>query len=602
MVKMKLKYIFITLLFLIAFNLSANVTFKAQKPGVVVEGDVFQITFTLTNGEASNFKGPQIEGCKLMSDKGVSRMSTYQNINGVASSATRIDYTCTYRANTSGKVNVPSVTINVDGKQYKSQAFSLNINKNTGTPNQRLQKSIFDEEYSSQTPGAISGNELFVRIIMSKQTAYEQEPIECTIKLYTQYGIRSFLATTQPSFDGFIIEEIPIKNIQEQVESYNGKTYNTAILKKCLIFPQKSGKLTINSGKYELTAEKYEKVSFGGGFAYNRIPIREKLSISSNTATINILPLPQPQPENFSGAVGHYEISSKLVPNSIRTNETATFSYIISGTGNIKYIKEPVIDFPQEFELYAPKNDIKTSVIDGSLKGNVTFDYTFIPLSVGKFKIPEHEFVYFDPESKEYKTLKTKSYEVNVNKGLTVNQQEDKSKNNDIRHIKLGNKGLQPAYNFCIFSIWYWLMYIFIAILFVAFVYQFNKHKKLNADVIGLRIVKANKVARKRLKTAHQFMLDHKNKEFYEEIVNALWGYLSDKLSMPTSQLFRDNIANELLKYGATESICNDVISVLNECDMALYSPQLSENAISDLFSKTELIIDQIESIKTRKR
>ena len=601
MVKMRTKYILIAILFLIAFNISANVTFKAQKPGVVVEGDVFQITFTLTNGEARNFNGPQIEGCKLMSDKGVSRMSTYQNVNGVVSSATRIDYTCTYRANTSGKVNVPAVTISVDGKQYKSQAFSLNINKNTGTPNQRLQKSIFDEEYSSQTPGAISGNELFVRIIMSKQSAYEQEPIECTIKLYTQYGIRSFLATTQPSFDGFIIEEIPINNIEGQEESYNGKTYNTAILKKCLIFPQKSGKLTINSGKYELTAEKYEKVSFGGGFAYNRIPIREKLSISSNTATINILPLPQPQPENFSGAVGQYEISSKLVPNSIRTNETATFSYIISGTGNIKYIKEPVIDFPQEFELYAPKNNIKTDVIDGSLRGSVTFDYTFIPLSVGKFKIPEHEFVYFDPQTKEYKTLKTKAYEVSVNKGLTVNQQEVKTKNNDIRHIKIGNKELHSKFDFYIFTFWYWLIYIIIVVLFVVFIYQYNKHKKLNADVIGLRIVKANKVARKRLKTAYQFMQNNKNKEFYEEIVNVLWGYLSDKLTIPTSQLFRDNIANELLKYGATESICNDVISILDECDMALYSPQTSEKAISYLYSKTESIINQIESIKTKR-
>lgn len=601
MVKMRTKYILIAFLFLIAFNISANVTFKVQKPGVVVEGDVFQITFSLTNGEASNFKGPQIEGCKLMSDKGVSRMSTYQNVNGVASSATRIDYTCTYRANTSGKVNVPAVTINVDGKQYKSQAFSMNINKNTGTPNQRLQKSIFDEEYSSQTPGAISGNELFVRIIMSKQSAYEQEPIECTIKLYTQYGIRSFLATTQPSFDGFIIEEIPINNIEGQEESYNGKTYNTAILKKCLIFPQKSGKLTINSGKYELTAEKYEKVSFGGGFAYNRIPIREKLSISSNTATINILRLPQPQPENFSGAVGQYEISSKLVPNSIRTNETATFSYIISGTGNIKYIKEPTIDFPQEFELYAPKNSIKTDVIDGSLRGSVTFDYTFIPLSVGKFRIPAHEFVYFDPQTKEYKTLSTKVYEVNVNKGLTVNQQEVKTKNNDIRHIKVGNKDLKTKYNFYLYSIWYWMMYILIVILFAVFIYQFKKHKKLNADVIGLRIVKANKVARKRLKTAYQFMQNNKNKEFYEEIVNVLWGYLSDKLTIPTSQLLRDNIANELLKYGATESICNDVISILDECDMALYSPQTSEKAISYLYSKTESIINQIESIKTKR-
>lgn len=599
--KMKLKFIFGIIFLICTFCVNANVTFKAQKPGTVVEGDIFQITFSLINGDATNFKGPKIEGCKLMSDKGVSKMSSYQNINGVASASTRIDYTCTYRAIKSGKVEVPSVSVTVNGKQYKSQAFTFTISKNSGTPNQRIQKSIFDEEYSTRRPNAISENELFVRIILSKQSAYEQEPIECTIKLYTQYGIRSFIPTTQPSFDGFIIEEIPLNNIQSQEETYNGKTYNTAILKKCIIFPQKSGSLTINSGKYDLTAYKYEQVSIGQSVAFNRIPIPEKLSITSNSVTLNILPLPQPQPKGFSGAVGQFEINTDLRPSSFRTNESGTFVYKISGTGNIKYIKEPDISFPLEFELYTPKNNSDTDVSTGTMIGSITFDYTFVPQNVGQFKIPEHSFIYFDPMAKKYVTLKSKSYEVTVAKGLSVAQQEIKAKNTDIRHIKLGDKDLSLKTTYVTYTIWYWMLYLIILTCFIIFVFQYKKHLKLNSDIVGLKLAKANKVARKRLKLANQYMNTGKSKEFYEEIVNALWGYLSDKLSIPTSQLLRDNILQELTIFGANEQLCHDVIDILDICDMALYSPQLSDKEISKIYNKTMTIINDIEAIKRQK-
>lgn len=600
---MYLKRLYIFIIAFVTFTANAAVTFKAQRPSGVVEGDKFQITFTLEGGDGTDFRGPRLEGCTLLSDRGVSSFSSFQNINGRTTASSRIDYTCLYRANKAGKVSVPAVSIIVDGKQYKSQPFTFNIQKNTGAPNQRLQqpRSIFDEEYETYTPDAITGNELFVRIILSKESAYEQEPIECVIKLYTQYGIESFLATTQPSFDGFLIEEIPIRNLSPQVETYNGKQYNTAILKRCIICPQKSGKLTINSGKYDLTATKYEKVSFGSGYAYSRVPIREKLSISSNTASVNILPLPTPQPDNFSGAVGQFSIDTKLTPNTLRTNETATLLYVVSGTGNVKYIKEPTIDFPAEFELYTPKSDTKIDVSNGTMSGSNTFEYTFVPQSIGKFEIPPHEFVYFDPSQKKYVTLNTKPYTFNVAKGASVNQLEVKLKNTDIQHIKLGNKNLSDSPTFIIYTMWYWIAYILILVAFVMFVMQYKKHLKLSADIVGLRLAKANKVAKKRLKLAHKYMTTHKDKQFYEEIVNALWGYLSDKLSIPVSQLLRDNVAAELIEYGADDSLTKDVIEILDQCDMALYAPQSGGNQVAEIYNKTVRVINNIESIKRAK-
>ena len=172
-----------------------------------------------------------------------------------------------------------------------------------------------------------------MRIILSKSKAYEQEAIECTIKLYTKYSISSFMSTTQPSFDGFLIEELDLKSSLNQIENYKGQNYMTAILKKCIIFPQKSGKLTINSGKYDITVVQYERVNLG--FFSDTRPIEKKIKVSSNSATVNIDPLPLPQPDGFYGAVGKFSIDSKLQGTSFRTNEASSLIYTIKGTGNI---------------------------------------------------------------------------------------------------------------------------------------------------------------------------------------------------------------------------------------------------------------------------
>ncbi len=586
----------------VTFCIIANVTFKAVPPANVLKGDKFQITFSLQNGSASDFVGPKIDGCKLLSDKGVSSFSSYRNINGKATASKRVDYTCLYRAEKTGKVTVPSVVVTVDGKQYKSAPITFTIAEDTGKPNQRVQTSILDEEYTSEVPGAISGTDLFVRIILSKESAYEQEPIECEIKLYTQYGINSFIPTTQPSFDGFIIEEVPVKSTINQVETYNGKEYYTAILKKCLIFPQKSGKLTINSGKYELVAEKYEKVTFGGGYAYSRIPIREKLTISSNSASMNIKPLPLPQPENFSGAVGEFDISAKLSSSSFRTNEAASLVYTISGTGNVKYIKEPNLDFPIEFELYTPKSKFDTHVLYGDMTGVATFEYTFVPKSVGKFQIPEHKFVYFDTNKNEYMTKIIEPFIINVSRGVSSVEQNDvETKNIDIRHIKLGDKN-QGKSNFVILSFGYWIIIILFICLFGISIYYYNQRRELYSDTVNLKLVKANKVAKKRLKLASQYMNDAKQREFYEEIQNAIWGYISDKLSIPTSQLSKDNITNKLLNIGIKDDICNDIIDILNKCEIALYTPQSGNSQMKEIYDCVVKSINEIESIKIKRK
>ena len=436
-----------------------------------------------------------------------------------------------------------------------------------------------------------------MRIILSKSSAYEQEAIGCTIKLYTKYSISSFLPTRQPAFDGFLIQEVDLQPSLNQVETYNGQNYMTAILKKCIIFPQKSGKLTINSGNYDISVVQYDNVNMG--MFQVRQPKEAKIKVNSNSASINILPLPQPQPEGFAGAVGTFKVDSRLVGNSFRTNDPATLIYTISGTGNIKYVKEPVIDFPSEFEQYTPKSDIQATVQGNDVTGSMTVEYTFVPQSVGDFTIGSDKFVYFNPQAKQYVTLNTPTYPIKVAKGVsapvTADQKDVENKNSDIRHIYLGDKNPAKEHSMVVLQSWYWFLYLGLLIIAIALIVMNRRNTRLNADITGRKTAKASKVARRRLKAAEGFMKAGDSDKFYEEMLRALWGYLSDKLAMPVSQLSRDNISATLSSKGYSEESAEAIVSVLDDCEMARYTPD-SSSRMDSVFERGVNAINQLES------
>ena len=383
------------------------------------------------------------------------------------------------------------------------------------------------------------------------------------------------------------------------METYNGQNYMTAVLKKCIIFPQKSGKLTINSGNYDISVVQYDNVNMG--MFQVRQPKEAKIKVNSNSASINILPLPQPQPNGFTGAVGTFNIDSRLIGNSFRTNDPATLIYTISGTGNIKYVKEPVIDFPTEFEQYTPKNDIDAEVQGNDVTGRMTVEYTFVPQSVGDFTIGSNKFVYFNPQTKQYVTLNTPSYLIKVAKGVsapvTTDQKDVENKNSDIRHIYLGDKNPMKQHHLVVFESWYWILYIGLLIVAGAVLAINRRNARLNADVTGRRTAKASKVARRRLKAAEGFMKSGDSDKFYEEMLRAIWGYLSDKLSMPVSQLSRDNISATLASKGYSEENANAIVAVLDDCEMARYTPDSSSH-MDSVYERGVNAINKLESNK----
>lgn len=581
-----------------AVSLHAQVSFTVKPPSRVYEGQRFPVTFRLTNAEGSDLKVSQINGCTLLYGPSVSTSQSYQVVNGRASSTSATEYTYYYKADKAGSFTIPAASVLADGKRYTTKAVSFTIHDIADANTPASQRPVDVDDVDTQAAGRrVNSDDVFVRIILSKSSAYEQEAIGCTIKLYTKYSISSFMPTKQPSFDGFLIQEVDLQPALNQTETYNGQNYMTAVLKKCIIFPQKSGKLTINSGNYDISVVQYENVNMG--MFQVRQPREAKIKVNSNSASIDITPLPQPQPEGFTGAVGKFEIDSRLVGNSFRTNDPATLIYTISGTGNIKYVKEPVIDFPTEFEQYTPKSDIQASVHGNDVTGSMTVEYTFVPQSVGDFTIGSDKFVYFNPQTRQYVTLTTPSYPVKVAKGVsapvTTDQKEVENKNSDIRHIYLGEKNPVKEHRMVVLQSWYWVLYLLLIAVTIILIFANRRKARLNADVLGQKTAKASKVARRRLKSAEGFMKSGDSEKFYEEMLRALWGYLSDKLAMPVSQLSRDNISATLASKGYSEESAGAIVSVLDDCEMARYTPD-SSSRMDEVFERGVNAINQIES------
>ncbi len=591
----------ILLLFIILVSAGARgaeVTFSVKTPGRVYEGDRFPVTFRLTNASGSDLRVAPIDGCSLLYGPSTSTSQSYSVVNGRAESSSAVEYTYYYRADKAGHFTIPSATIMADGKKRSTKATEFTIHPRADKDKPASQRPVAVDDPDTQAAGRkVNADDVFVRIILSKSSAYEQEAIGCTIKLYTKYSISSFLPTRQPSFDGFLIQDLDVQPALNEVENYRGQDYMTAILKRCIIFPQKSGKLTINSGNYDISVIQYDNVNMG--MFQVRQPRESKIKVSSNTGSIDIMPLPSPRPDGFNGAVGRFSIDSRLVGNTFRTNDPATLIYTIKGTGNIKYLKEPQIDFPSEFEQYTPKSDIQTSVNGNEVSGTMEIEYTFVPQSVGDFTIGADKFVYFDPTTKSYQTLTTKSYPIKVSKGLstpvsTADQKDIENKNSDIRHIYLGDKNPSFDHTPVITKTYYWILYILVTSAAGALIFINRKNAQRNADIVGRRTAKASKVARKRLKAAEKYLRASDADHFYEEMLRAIWGYLSDKLNIPVSQLSRENIASTLEHKGYSTSVIDELVSVLDDCEMARYTPD-SSSRMDEVYSRGANAINNLE-------
>lgn len=603
------KIIFLLFTILAAWQVKAadKVRFVAEAADVVVSGDQVRLVFTVNSQDIKDFRAPSIKGFDVLMGPSRSQQSSIQIINGKRTSNSSTAFTYILLAGSPGTYTIPAASVEVNGEKVFSNAISIKVlpqDQNSGNSGNNGGGSASSSR--SQAAGSrISANDLFITATASKTTVHEQEAILLTYKVYTVVNLRQ-LYGKMPDLKGFHTQEVELPQQKTfTLEHYKGRNYNTTVWSQYVLFPQQTGKLEIPSITFDgvvaqqtVSDDPFDAFFNGGGY------VEVKKKITTPKVVINVQPLPA-KPAGFSGAVGEFKLASSINATDVKTNDAVTIKLTLSGTGNMKLIGTPEVKFPQDFEIYDPKVTDDYKLTNSGLTGTKTFEYLAIPRHAGNFTIPAVEFTYFDLKSNSYKTLKTEAYNLKVAKGQGnadqvisdfTNKESVKMLGKDIRFIKLGDSSLRPKGDFFFGTVGYYLCYLIPLLLFVVFAVIYRQKALENANVAKVKTKKANKVATRRMKLAGKLLAENKKNEFYDEVLKALWGYISDKLSIPVSQLSKDNIEAELTNYGVQEVLIAEFIGVLNECEYARYAPGNENEAMDKVYSASVEVISKMEN------
>lgn len=604
------KLIFLLLLLAVTVQTWADgkVTLTAEAPEVVVSGDQFRLTFTVNSQSVKDFRAPSItKGFEVLMGPSRSQQYGSYTINGKTVVNKSVTYTYILMAGDAETYTIPAASIQAEGEKIFSNSLQVKVLPPDKTSNSSNggSKGSANSSRNQAAGSRITDKDLFMLATANKTTVHEQEAILLTYKLYSTVNLQQ-LNEDMPELTGFHTQEIdlPQKKVWS-MEHYQGRNYNTLTWRQYVLFPQQTGKLEIPSVKFEgiiaqriASDDPFDIFYNGGGFE------QVKKVIVAPKVNITVLPLPA-KPANFSGGVGEFSLTSSINATEVKTNDAVTIKLTIKGSGNMKLLNTPEIKFPQDFEIYDPKVENQFETSSNGVTGTKTIEYLAIPRHAGSFTIPPVEFTYFDLKSNSYKTLKTQAYELKVAKGQGnadqviadfTNKESVKVLGKDIRFIKLGDTSLTRKGDFFFGTISYWMWYLIPFVLFVAFVIVYRKQAMENANVAKVKTKKANKVATKRMKLAGKLLAENKKNEFYDEVLKALWGYISDKLNIPVSMLSKDNIEAELAKYGVSNELIADFIHALNECEFARYAPGNENEAMDKVYAASIDIISKMEN------
>lgn len=588
-----------------------KVSFTASAPDAVAVGDQFRLSYIVTTQKVRDFRAPSIKGFDVLMGPSRSQQSSVQMVNGQTTSTSSITFTYILLANAEGNFTIPGATISADGNQIVSNSVKIKVlpadeaNSATSSGNSGKQSGTTSRASSGTT---VSSNDLFITATASKTTVYEQQAFLLTYKIYTLVDLRTFENVKLPDFKGFHSQEVELPNDRRWgMEHYKGRNYQTTIYRQFVLFPQQSGKLAIDAARFDAVIAKATQVAdpfeafFNGGNNYVEI----KKTLLTPQLTIDVQSLPTGKPVGFSGGVGDFNITSSINSANVKTNDAVTVKLIISGTGNLKLVSNPEIKFPEDFEVYDPKVDNKFRLVNTGLSGSKVIEYLAIPRNAGTYKIPAVKFSYFDINSNSYKTLTTEEYKLQVEKGAGnaaqtianfTNKEDLKILNEDIRYIKQNEVTLSPKDEFFFGSLAYKLLYLIPGIIFMVCFIIYRKQIAANANVAKMRTKKANKVAVKRMRQAGKLLADNKKDAFYDEVLKALWGYISDKLNIPVSRLSKDNIEETLLKYGVNDALIKEFLDALNNCEFARFAPGDDNQAMDKVYSASLEVISKMEN------
>jgi hypothetical protein len=609
------KILFILLIFSkVCATFAQEVEFKASAPAQVIVGKPFQLTYSV-NQRAKDLRAPEFTDFDYIAGPYTSQSSSTSFVNGKRTSSFTLTYTYTLMASKEGTFTIPPATIKVDGEQHTSNGVRISVLPPDQPTNAGQQRNANNASATSQQREANNVNEgnIFMRTLVSKTKVHEQEAILLSYKIYfAGVDVAQMTNNTRlPEFKGFLKQELEIGEIQTELEHYNGRNYQTAVLYRTLLFPQRSGDITIDPAQFEALLRVQNRAQVRSIFDdfFNSYTTVTK-ALTSPGMTIHVSALPAGKPAGFSGGVGQFNISSKISNTDLQANEAITLTLTIQGAGNMKLLKTPAIDWPEGFEVYDPKvtNNFRNST--SGVSGTKTIEYLAIPRAGGTYVIPPILFSYYDTQADTYKTLSTPEYTLNIARSATeeanaavmnnfVQKEDIQQLGSDIRYIYANELPEAKNHNskLTFGTLAFWLCYLIPALMAVLLFVIFRKKIQENADVTRVRYKKANKVAQRRLKTAEQLLKADNKTAFFEEIERAAWTYLSDRLSIPTAQLNKENIAQILANKGVAETLIKDVLHVLSTAEFARYAPTAG-HAMQDIYSDTTKIINQLEDCK----
>lgn len=563
--------------------------------------DLFYIYMDVADIDAVPETPRNVPGAKVLYFERTGSSSSFTSINGKTTQSSSFRYTLTLKAQKEGNFSFGPVSVGgVKSNVVNYNIGPANTSSSATSSNNGNQVASASQNQVDDKPkyiGKGDGN-LFLKANVTRSTVYEQEALVYTVKLYTTYEAIKFIgATAAPKFDGFVVEESKDISSSLSYETFNGKTYATAVIARYIIFPQVTGQLKVTGNTYTVSVDQreYYHDPFWGNLSYST-PLQ--LNVTPNDLTVNVKPLPSPKPADFSGGVGKFSFSSNLRKENFKSNVAASIVYTVKGQGNLKYIQLPDLNaiYPAQLEVYTPKTDIKTSVGSSNVSGEVTFDYSFMPLEEGVFKIPKVRLVYFNPETGKYETAEAQGYNISVGRGI----ESDKSQVNkrirfedglqNVDYNKLRKPGDPKIYGFL-----YWLLYIIPVLLLIGAVIWYRIYSDRHADMVAFNSRRADKLARKRLKRANQCLKKNDASGFYTELLRALWGYISDKLKMPTSELLRDNIRQEMERKGVNEETVDEFVALLDKCEFAKYSPEGGKQDMPAVYNEAISVINNVE-------
>ena len=600
----KIGWYIILLLMMLGYHVHVDAQhISVSAPSHVAAGENFRVAYTINTSDVEEFRmGGVQDGLEVIAGPYTSSQSSYQMINGHTSSSSSVTITYTLYAAKNGSFTIGASHALAGGKRLSSRPVKIQVSghaqRTNGAPNMHGQDS-YDQPHMRSAGSAISGSDLFIKVSASKKRVHEQEPILLTYKVYTQVDLTQ-LEGKMPDLKGFHTQEVPLPQQKTfHTETVNGRPYKCVTWSQYVMYPQMTGRLEIPSITFKgIVVQQNRNVDpmeafFNGGSGY----VEVKKDIKAPGITLQVDPLPQ-RPANFSGGVGKFNISASLDKKEVKAGEPITLRVVVGGIGNLKLLKQPVVNFPKDFDKYDAKVTDKTRLTANGVEGNMVYDFLAVPRNQGSYTIPSVELTYYDTGKNAYKTIKTQPFKVEVEKGdgTSAESEDFASQDKDIHTIKLGKAEQHKADEMFFGSFGYWISLLMPLIAFVVLLIVFRRRAIENADIVKKRSNRAGKIATKRLRLANKLMLQGKQGEFYDEVMRALWGYMSYKLNMPAEKLNRDNIRETLGRHFVDDATIEKFTTALDECEFERYAPGDAAGNMNRTFESAMTAIMDIEN------